>query len=84
MPDKTLADLVKLLGQWEGFDVVGFTTEPDLEPDALGQAAPRLVLELKPTPGYPKRCSRCGTAVVEIHDVSERRVRDLPIGGTRG
>lgn len=80
MPDKTLADLVKLFGQWEGFDVVGFTTEPDLEPDALGQPAPRLVLELKPTPGYPKRCSRCGAAVVEIHEVSERRVRDLPIG----
>lgn len=27
MPDKTLADLVKLLGQWEGFDVVGFRSD---------------------------------------------------------
>jgi transposase len=80
MADKTLADLVKLLGHWEGFDVVGFHSEPELEPDALGQPAPRLILELKPTPDYPKRCSRCGEVVIEIHDVSERRVRDLPIG----
>ena len=80
MSDKTLADLVKLLGQWEGFEVAGFHSESELQPDALGQPAPRLVLELKPTPGYPRRCSRCGEVVVEIHDVSERRVRDLPIG----
>jgi transposase len=80
MAEKSLADLVKLLGHWEGFDVVGFRSESDLEPDALGDPAPRLILELKPTPDYPKRCSRCGEIVVEIHDVSERRVRDLPIG----
>jgi transposase len=80
MADKTLADLVKLLGGWEGFDVAGFRTENEPEPDALGEPAPRLILELKPTPEYPKRCSRCGEIVVEIHDVSERCVRDLPIG----
>lgn len=80
MSEKTLADFVKLLGPWEGFDVVGFYEEPELEPDVLGQMSPRLVLELKPTPGYPKRCSKCGEIVVEIHDVSERRIRDLPIG----
>jgi transposase len=80
MPEKTLADLVKMLGRWEGFEVAGFHSESELEPDALGDPAPRLILELKPTPGYPKRCNRCGQVVVEIHDTSERRVRDLPIG----
>ncbi len=80
MSEKTLADLVKLLGQWEGFEVVGFRTEEALEPDAVGDPSPRIVLELKPVPQFPKRCSRCGEVVVEIHDVSERRVRDLPLG----
>lgn len=80
MSEKSLADLVKLLGPWEGFEVVGFSTEDELKPDALGLPAPRLVLELKPVPDFPKRCSRCGEVVVEIHDASERRVRDVPVG----
>ena len=80
MSEKSLADLVKLLGPWEGFEIVGFYTEDDLKPDAVGLPAPRLVLELKPIPRFPKRCSRCGEVVVEIHDTSERRVRDVPMG----
>ena len=80
MSERSLADLVKLLGPWEGFEVVAFGTEDDLKPDAVGLPAARLVLELKPIPGFPKRCSRCGEVVVEIHDVSERRVRDVSVG----
>lgn len=41
MSEKTLADLVKLLGRWEGFEVVGFHSESTLEPDAIGDPAPR-------------------------------------------
>jgi transposase len=80
MAKRDLGDLVHLLGGWEGYEVESYETESELEPDALGQPAPRLVLKLKPVPNYPRRCSRCGQIVVEIHDVSERRVRDLPLG----
>jgi hypothetical protein len=37
-------------------------------------------MELRPVPDYhPKQCSHCGAVVAEIHDMGERRVRDLPI-----
>jgi len=64
-----------LLGEWEGFELVGV----EREPATAEQPVPRLILELKPIPRFPKRCSRCGEVVVAIHDVTERRVRDLPV-----
>lgn len=66
---------VTLLGGWEGFELV------DVEPHPVGptQPVPELVLRLRALPEYPKRCSRCGEPVVEIHDVTERRVRDLSV-----
>jgi transposase len=58
---------------------VGFElTHVQREPASVSDP-PRIVLELRPVPNYPKRCSRCGDVVIEVHDVSERRVRDLPI-----
>lgn len=80
MHDDRFREFLDTIGGWEGFEVTGFTTEDALEPDALGQPAPRLIIRLEPKPDAPKRCSRCGEIVVEIHDVSERRIRDLPIG----
>lgn len=80
MTDEGLRAFLKTIGGWDGFDVVGVTTEDALQPDALGQPAPRLIIELQPNQDTPKRCSRCGALVVEIHDTSPRRVRDLPIG----
>lgn len=80
MADEEMSSFLDRLGGWHGFEVVGVTTEDTLEPDALGVPARRLIIELRPKPDAPKRCSRCGAAVVEIHDASERRVRDLPIG----
>lgn len=80
MQDHRLRELLDTIGGWEGFEVASITTEESLEPDVLGEPAPRLIIQLQPKPGAPKRCSRCGEIVVEIHDVSERRVRDLPIG----
>lgn len=65
----------RLLGGWEGFELV----EVEEHPVGSGQAIPEIVLRLRATPGYPKRCSQCGEPVVEIHDVTERRVRDLPV-----
>jgi len=65
----------KLLSGWDGFELV----EVEEHPVGPGQPVPQIVLRLRAVPGYPKRCSRCGEPVVEIHDVSERRVRDLPV-----
>lgn len=68
-------EITALLGGWEGFALTGVRREP-----ATGtESVPRVVLELRPLADYPKRCSRCGAVVAEMHDVSERRVRDLPI-----
>lgn len=65
----------RVLGGWEGFELEGIEQHP-LGP---GQPIPEIVLRLCAVPGYPKRCSRCGEPVVEIHDVTERRVRDLSV-----
>lgn len=65
----------KLLSGWDGFELV----EVEEHPVGPQQPVPEIVLRLRAVPGYPKRCSRCGEPVVEIHDVTERRVRDLPV-----
>lgn len=67
-------ELAALLG-FEGFEIVRVTRDP-----APARRPPRIVVELAPRPEYPKRCSRCGAVVREIHEVVERRVRDLPLG----
>ena len=79
MADERLAALTTLLGEWEGFELVAVREDSAHALDALGDPAPRLVLELRAIVGFPKRCSRCGAAVTEVHDVTERRVRDLPV-----
>lgn len=76
---KQLRPFLDSVGGWDGFEVVNVTTEATLEPDALGLPAPRLIIELRAKPDVPRRCSRCGAAVVEVHDVTPRRVRDLPL-----
>lgn len=68
------AEITLLLGGWEGFELVGVRREP-----ATADAGPVIELELRPLPNYRKRCSNCGEVVAAVHDVSERRVRDLPI-----
>ncbi len=73
--------LIEMVGGWEGFEVAGWETEEPLEPDPFGLPAKRLVIELRPVADAVKRCRRCGTAVELVHDVTERRVRDLPLMG---
>lgn len=68
-------EITALLGGWEGFELVGVCREPA----SPSQPIPQIVLTLRPVSTVPKRCSRCGALVAEIHDMSERRVRDLPI-----
>jgi len=77
---KRVEDLLALVGSWEGFDVAAVTIEEELEPDVHGVPAPRLVIELRANATAEKRCSRCGEIVVEIHDTTPRRIRDLPMG----
>jgi transposase len=76
-----LRGLLNAVGGWEGFEVARWTTEDELSADAFGLPARRIVIELRAAAKAVKRCSRCGTPVVEIHDVTERRVRDLPLMG---
>jgi transposase len=68
-------EITALLGDWEGFELVGVRRELA----SATQPVPQIVLELRALPGYPTHCSRCGEPVTEIHDVADRRVRDLPI-----
>ena len=77
----TFARSCNAVGGWEGFEIARWTTEEALEPDAFGLPAKRLVIEFAPAADAVKRCSRCGSPVVRVHDVTERRVRDLPLMG---
>lgn len=79
MASKDLRDLLNAVGGWEGFEVERFTTEDELAPDAFGLPAPRIIIELRPAADAIKRCSRCGTPVREVHEITPRRVRDLPL-----
>lgn len=79
MAEDDVRALLTGIGGWEGFEVAAVQRETELRPDVLGDPAPRLVIVLRPAPNAVKRCSRCGAVVSEIHDVTERRVRDLPM-----
>jgi transposase len=79
MPSPELSGFLDAIGEWDGFEVAHVAMEDALEPDALGMPARRLVIELRAKPDVPKRCSRCGEIVVEVHDVTPRRIRDLPL-----
>jgi transposase len=65
-------EITRLLGGWEGFALVEVTR-------AEGPSGPEIILRLEPVPGATRRCSRCGTVVTEVHETTERRIRDLPI-----
>ena len=68
-------EITALLGGWPGFELVGVRREGG----SPARPVPRIILELAAAPGYERRCSRCGQVVREVHDVSSRWVRDLPI-----
>lgn len=68
-------EITALLGGWPGFRLVGVRREGA----RAERPAPRIVLTLEALPGEPRRCSRCGEVVAEVHDVTPREVRDLPI-----
>ena len=71
----THEELAAVLGGWEGFEIVTVRREPA----TAEQPVPRVVIVLQPVPTRPKRCSRCEAEVVTVHEVTVRRVRDLPL-----
>lgn len=66
------AQCISRLGAWEGYEVAS-------DEDVVRHGASRCVINLKPLESVLRRCSGCGECVQSIHDVEERRVRDLPI-----
>jgi transposase len=68
-------EITALLGGWPGFELVDVKRE-SATPQ---QPVPRIWLTLVAQPTTPRHCSRCGELVTEIHDVTPREVRDLPI-----
>jgi len=68
-------EITALLGGWPGFVIRTVTREPG----GTQSGAPRVTIELDPMPGAKRYCSRCGQATTQVHDITERRVRELPI-----
>jgi transposase len=68
-------EITALLGGWPGFRLVGVRRE-GVTPE---RPVPRVVLMLEAVAGQSRRCSRCGGIGAEVHDVTPREVRDLPI-----
>src|SRR5829696_471277 len=81
MADKSVGTFLERLGGWEGYAVDEVMLEEELKPDAFGMPATRIIITLQPIAGTAARCSGCGAEGQAVHDVSTRRVRDLPIMG---
>jgi transposase len=75
---KDLRELLNRVGHWDGFEIDD-VTERGMGEDVFGFPAPQLLITLRPVVASPKRCSRCGEVVTEIHDVTEREVRDVAL-----
>jgi transposase len=63
---------ISRLGRWEGYLV----TE-DWSEVRAGQSV--CVIRLEPIRAQPRCCSGCGECTAAIHDLEERRIRDLPV-----
>ena len=63
---------ISRLGGWEGYEVGGHWTE-------RRDGRSWCVIRLEPLRGRPRCCSRCGQFTAAIHDLEERRIRDLPL-----
>ena len=63
---------ISRLGSWEGYVVTEDWTE-------LRAGRSVCVIRLEPSRGQPRCCSGCGAFIAAIHDLEDRRVRDLPV-----
>src|SRR5919109_3996017 len=71
-------EITALLGGWAGFEIRAVARKPGV-PGVTHSGAPQITIELAALPGHPRSCSRCGRATAEVHDVTIRQVRELPI-----
>lgn len=69
-----LMQSISRLGGWEGYRLVS------LEEQQRGDQ-PWCVVWLSPLARRRRRCSGCGRIVRAVHDVIDRRIRDLPLLG---
>ena len=65
-------EFMSRLGGWEGYEVL------DDWDEVRGQQR-WCVIRLSPIRGQLRSCGGCGRATRLIHDVQERRIRDLPV-----
>ena len=65
-------EFMSRLGGWEGYEVL------DDWDEVRGQQR-GCVIRLSPIRGQLRSCGGCGRATRLIHDVQERRIRDLPV-----
>jgi transposase len=63
---------ISRLGSWEGYEV----REDRLE---VRNGISWCVIRLQPIAGWTRCCGGCGRRTTAIHDIEERRVRDLPV-----
>jgi transposase len=63
-----------LVGGWEGFEVERAERRLEGTPPR-----PTMRFYLRARSGQVRRCSRCGEPVSEVHEYTEREVRDLPV-----
>ena len=63
---------ISRLGGWEGYEVM----EDRIE---VRNGISWCVIRLQPIAGWARCCSGCGRRTTAIHDIEERRVRDLPL-----
>lgn len=67
-----LQQCISRLGGWEGYAVSADRTE-------VRQGQSWCVIVLEPVRGQPRCCSGCGQYCTAIHDLEQRRIRDLPL-----
>jgi transposase len=68
-------EITALLGGWPGFVI----QDVQREPGGTATGAPQITIVLAARPGRRYHCSRCGRATTQVHEVTSRRVRELPI-----
>jgi transposase len=75
----TIQELTAWLGGWEGYTLEWAKRfEAD---ESQGRSEAEIWLRLVPRSNRMKRCSGCGHKVAEVHDVTARWIRELPILG---
>ena len=68
------AQCISRLGAWEGYEV-------ERDEDVRRAGVTWCVIRLRAVLPARRCCSGCGEWILSVHDMQERRVRDLPIFG---